>query len=209
MSTKTISTDAKHITTSSDLRTVQNGKSTAAPPVVNTDTDVEMDNIAEDKVPLHEDIMQLSRLGEIGPIQKLFSEGKYSPDFRDAEGITPLHVCPRTMGSGNHPLHTNSSPSGRQSIIIMLYADFWLRLVHLSTPMVEKQWPLQQCGRLKDATTILFNCFSNLVRIPFLQMHRVIISFILLRLTGTSSCSSYFYTRTSLSMDQTFKAILA
>ena len=46
----------------------------------------------EDKLPLHEDIMQLARLGEIGPIQKLFEEGKYTIDYRDEEGITPLHV---------------------------------------------------------------------------------------------------------------------
>lgn len=46
----------------------------------------------EVKLPLHEDIMQLSRLGEIGPIQKLFESGKIEPDFHDEEGITPLHV---------------------------------------------------------------------------------------------------------------------
>ena len=46
----------------------------------------------QDKLPLHEDVMQLARLGEIGPIQKLFEEGKYTPEYKDDEGITPLHV---------------------------------------------------------------------------------------------------------------------
>ena len=31
----------------------------------------------EKKLRLHEDIMQLARLGEIGPIKTLFDEGKY------------------------------------------------------------------------------------------------------------------------------------
>lgn len=47
---------------------------------------------AEDKLPLLEDVMQLARLGEIGPIQKLFDDGKYDANFKDEEGITPLHV---------------------------------------------------------------------------------------------------------------------
>ena len=47
---------------------------------------------AETKLPLHEDIMQLARLGEIGPIQKLFDEGKFDATYKDDEGITPLHV---------------------------------------------------------------------------------------------------------------------
>ncbi|KAL9577194.1 MAG: hypothetical protein Q9203_007553 [Teloschistes exilis] len=46
---------------------------------------------SEQKLPLHEDIMQLARLGEIGPIQKLLDEGKFKADYRDAENITPLH----------------------------------------------------------------------------------------------------------------------
>ncbi|KAL8873577.1 MAG: hypothetical protein Q9174_000969 [Haloplaca sp. 1 TL-2023] len=59
------------------------------------DTTVEMGNddgdAAEAKLPLHEDIMQLARLGEIGPIQKLIEEGKFTADYKDAEDITPLH----------------------------------------------------------------------------------------------------------------------
>ncbi|KAL8782233.1 MAG: hypothetical protein Q9213_005563 [Squamulea squamosa] len=45
----------------------------------------------ESKLPLHEDIMQLARLGEIGPIKKLLDEGKFKADYKDAENITPLH----------------------------------------------------------------------------------------------------------------------
>ena len=45
-----------------------------------------------DKLPLHEDIMQLARLGEIGPIQKLVEDGKYDIKYKDEQGITPLHV---------------------------------------------------------------------------------------------------------------------
>lgn len=47
---------------------------------------------AEVKLPLHEDVMQLARLGELAPIQKLFDEGSIRADLRDDEGITPLHV---------------------------------------------------------------------------------------------------------------------
>ncbi|KAL8682297.1 MAG: hypothetical protein Q9186_001666 [Xanthomendoza sp. 1 TL-2023] len=46
---------------------------------------------SETKLPLHEDLMQLARLGEIGPIQKLLDEGKFTADYKDAENITPLH----------------------------------------------------------------------------------------------------------------------
>ena len=47
---------------------------------------------SESKLPLHEDIMQLARLGEIGPIQSLFEQGKFKATHTDAENITPLHV---------------------------------------------------------------------------------------------------------------------
>ena len=43
----------------------------------------------EGKLPLHEDIMQLAMLGEIGPIQKLLDEGRYTIKHKDEEGITP------------------------------------------------------------------------------------------------------------------------
>jgi palmitoyltransferase len=37
--------------------------------------------------------MQLARLGEVAAVQKLFETRKFSPIYKDEEGITPLHVC--------------------------------------------------------------------------------------------------------------------
>ena len=51
------------------------------------------------KLPLHEDIMQLAMLGELGPIQKLLDEGRYTITHKDEQGITPLHVL--NLRSGN------------------------------------------------------------------------------------------------------------
>ena len=80
--------------TKAPLPIMLNGKSNAAPPQVSKNEDVELSNIPdrEIKLPLHEDIMQLARLGEVGPIQKLFQDGKFKADHCDKEGITPLHV---------------------------------------------------------------------------------------------------------------------
>ncbi|KAL6717022.1 palmitoyltransferase akr1 [Lecanora helva] len=80
---------------SSGLPTAASGKSGIAPPKVTGDDTVELkkldDASSQDKLPLHEDVMQLARLGDIGPIQKLFEEGKYKATYKDEEGITPLH----------------------------------------------------------------------------------------------------------------------
>lgn len=53
-----------------------------------------LDNMdpSDSKLPLHKDIMQLARLGEVGPVQKLFEDGTYNATYTDAENITPLHV---------------------------------------------------------------------------------------------------------------------
>lgn len=69
-------------------------KSNAAPPQVTTTDSVELDRVqgADDKLLLLEDIMQLARLGEIAPVKRLFDEGKFRADYKDNEGITPLHV---------------------------------------------------------------------------------------------------------------------
>ncbi|KAL8935955.1 MAG: hypothetical protein Q9216_005171, partial [Gyalolechia sp. 2 TL-2023] len=68
-------------------------KATAAPPQVTAVAKMETDNTDDSgsKLPLHQDIMQLARLGEIGPIQKLFDEGTFQATYTDAENITPLH----------------------------------------------------------------------------------------------------------------------
>lgn len=80
-----------------NLPGLANGKAGAAPPKVSEDGTMELENMDgsadQEKLPLHEDIMQLARLGEIGPIQKLFEEGKFDANYKDQEGITPLHVC--------------------------------------------------------------------------------------------------------------------
>lgn len=69
-----------------------NGKTTVAPPKVSSAEATSREQL-EDKLPLHEDIMQLARLGEVGPIQKLIEDGKFSAGYTDDEGISPLHVC--------------------------------------------------------------------------------------------------------------------
>lgn len=70
---------------------VANGKASAAPPKV-SDAESNPRGQLEDKPPLHEDIMQLARLGEVGTIQKLINDGKFSARYTDDEGISPLHV---------------------------------------------------------------------------------------------------------------------
>ena len=66
----------------------------SSPRVLKMDGDARSnDDVASrDKLPLLEDVMQLARLGEIEPMQKLFEQGKVGADFRDEENITPLHV---------------------------------------------------------------------------------------------------------------------
>ncbi len=48
--------------------------------------------IAETKPPLLEDVMQLSRLGDVAAVRELFALGKVGADYKDKDGITPLHV---------------------------------------------------------------------------------------------------------------------
>ena len=78
------------------LPSLGNGKGNIATPIVSEDGNMESKSMggssSQDKLPLHEDIMQLARLGEIGPIQNLFEEGKYTANYEDEEGITSLHV---------------------------------------------------------------------------------------------------------------------
>lgn len=71
---------------------------------------------ADDKLPLHEDLMQLARLGEVGPVQKLFQDGKYDAQYMDEEGITPLHVCSSSLFNDTLLL---IHESGQQSTITM------------------------------------------------------------------------------------------
>ncbi len=79
---------------STSMPTLPNGKASVAHPKVSGDDNMELEDVGqqEDKLPLHEDVMQLARVGEIASIQKLFDEGKVDAKFSDKEGITPLHV---------------------------------------------------------------------------------------------------------------------
>ena len=69
-------------------------KATAVPPQITTGENVELSNVQmdRDKLPLLEDVMQLARLGEIEPMHRIFKDGKASAEYKDDEGITPLHV---------------------------------------------------------------------------------------------------------------------
>jgi palmitoyltransferase ZDHHC13/17 len=76
------------------------GKAAAAPPIVTQPDDgIELKNIGSSgdvskaSLPVEDDIMQLARLGEVAAVQKLFETKRFSPTYRDEEGITPLHVC--------------------------------------------------------------------------------------------------------------------
>jgi len=72
-----------------------NGKASAlAPQLSMDDANVEMKNMvpAEAVLAGDQDIMQLSRLGDVAAIQKLYDAGTFTPSYCDEEGITPLHV---------------------------------------------------------------------------------------------------------------------
>lgn len=44
------------------------------------------------QAPHTQDVMQLARLGDIVGLQALHDAGKLDPNYKDEEGITPLHV---------------------------------------------------------------------------------------------------------------------
>lgn len=181
-----------------------NGKASAAPPKVTGQAIVELDKMAppEDKLPLHEDIMQLARLGEIGPIQTLFETGKFNARYKDHEGITPLHVSQDiTPGTTRYELYLQTG-SGLQSTTIMRFANT------LSSParrlMQKAASPLLPllCGLHSDAISTLSICFLRTAQTLFSQMGRATICFIWQLSTATCFYFLYFSTRTSQLMDQ-------
>ena len=92
------------MTSQNGVPRMPSSKSTPAAPEtagIEENTGLDRTERQEEKLPLHEDIMQLARLGEIGPIKSLLDEGKYDANYKDAENITPLHVslCPICRGS--------------------------------------------------------------------------------------------------------------
>lgn len=82
-----------------NLSSLNGTKASIAPPKVSANGTMELENMGSEevKLPLHEDIMQLARFGEIEPIKKLFQDGKFKANYQDEEGITPLHVCTKTL----------------------------------------------------------------------------------------------------------------
>lgn len=101
-------------------------KASIAPPKVSANGMMELEHRSspEDKLPLHEDIMQLARLGEIEPVKKLFDDGKFDAQYKDGEGITPLHVRPKTTSYPTYNLCTDQRYfSGQRSITIMRFAS--------------------------------------------------------------------------------------
>lgn len=76
-----------------------NGKGTTTPPkVTQQDASVELKSMKPERegikgsIPLGEDIMQIARIGEIPAMQRIFEEKKLTANYKDEEGITPLHV---------------------------------------------------------------------------------------------------------------------
>ncbi|GFF85047.1 palmitoyltransferase akr1 [Aspergillus udagawae] len=102
MSSGTTSTEPQSSSSSAGMSTsptsIPAGKGAATPPkVTQQDVSVELKNMRPDRsppkgsIPLGEDIMQIARIGEIGPMQRLFDEKKFTANYQDEEGITPLH----------------------------------------------------------------------------------------------------------------------
>ena len=106
---------------------------------------------SEGKPPLLQDVMQLSRLGEIEPLRRLFDEGEIGPSYKDAEGITPLHVC---QASASSTISSNFICSGQLSTITMLCANFLSKREQMSMPKVVRLSLLQPCGQLSAVTTM-------------------------------------------------------
>lgn len=72
-----------------------------------TSHDVEMKSLSpeasKNPIPPGEDVMQLARMGEVGAMRELFAAKKFTPNHRDEEGITPLHVRSCIVSNTNGP----------------------------------------------------------------------------------------------------------
>ena len=157
-----------------------NAKANAAPPKVTGGNTVELDNMAApaEKLPLHEDIMQLARLGEIGPMKTLFETGKFDARYKDQEDITPLHVSqdvtPRIVG---YELCLQAV-SGLPSTIIMRYANTSSSPAQRSTQKAASLLRPLQCGLLSDVTSTLSISYLDTAQIHFSLTDRVTTCFI-------------------------------
>ena len=128
-----------------------NGKASVASPKMAEDVSQELGvtDESEQKLPLHEDIMQLARLGEIAPIQKLLEAGKYAADYKDEERITPLHVshppeiCMYEIGLGVHQWAAINNHYGLCNFLLDRGADVNARGGEsVATPAM---WAVQKC----------------------------------------------------------------
>ena len=153
-----------------------NGKASAALPKVTSENSSAIDKMApsQDKLPLHDDIMQLARLGEIGPIQTLFETGKFTARYKDQENITPLHV---SFNTTRYELCLQTD-SGLQSIIIMPSVNTSLSLARMSMQQAASPSLLLLCGLYNDATSISSTCYLTTAQTLSSQMGRVTICFI-------------------------------
>lgn len=156
-----------------------NGKASAAPPKVTGEGKVELDKMAppEDKLPLHEDIMQLARLGEIGPIQTLFETGKFNARYKDQENITPLHVS-QHVTSGTTRWLCLQAGSGLQSTTTMRSVNTLSSLARRSTQKAASPLRLLLCGLHSVATFTLSTCYLITAQTLFSLMVRVTTCFI-------------------------------
>ena len=157
-----------------------NGKASAAPPKTTGENTVELDKMVppEDKLPLHEDIMQLARLGEIGPIQTLLETGKFNARYKDQEGITPLHVSQdERPGTTRYELYLQAG-SGLQLTTIMRSVNFLSSPARRSTQKAASPLLLLLCGLHSDATSMSSTCFLKTAQTLFSLMGRATTCFI-------------------------------
>ena len=130
-----------------------NGKASAVPPKVTSGDTPDKMMPPENKPPLHEDIMQLARLGEIGPVQTLFATGKFNATYKDHEDITPLHVSQEIISITTRYRLRLQLGSGLQSTTTMRYANSLLSPAQRSTQKAASPLLLLQCGLLSGATS--------------------------------------------------------
>lgn len=179
MTTLSVSSEAPHGAAPTPPA-LANGKASAAPPKVTGENYVELDKMGppEAKLPLHEDIMQLARLGEIGPIQSLFETGKFNARYKDQEGITPLHVSQDIApGTTRYELYLQAG-SGLQSTITMRSANTLLSPARRSMQKAASPLLLLLCGLHSDATSMSSTCFLRMAQTLFSRMGKAIICFI-------------------------------
>lgn len=76
------------------------------------------------RLPVEQDLMQLSRLGEIRGVQRLFDSGKYNAKSTDEQGITALHVGDSIYPSECKSCRLIYNSSGRRSMVTTPFVTF-------------------------------------------------------------------------------------